>query len=674
MVTGQVAVAVRGLLRSEALSSRRERPVQGKLASMSHLLYAEAQDLRYYSACKWTPQLRQFALHTDTHSHVDLSRVLYRCIRAIGGGWMERLHSDSVLASMAADWAAEFHLPSSRVCPLCSSGTGTPRHVIMCCPELQPCRDAVCDAVERELISQATAANLTRAADSWWLDMEDRHGFQRPVAPPRASRHRWPVLSAWRWLVPILIVEEQLDASVYSSVRGVRLEGPADLAYRCLLPKALGRALICHGREVPDTPRENAESQPREEVSRESAQRLRAATLLAGPIRVTTMLLVGIRKMRAELSVRMSAWRELRTLEIQPPAVPVSNSVHLPVAGSASTVIASWASSLVGSASILHMRARLLPLSAVLARTRIECRIPAGSSDRAVVSILGPMYIPYRQGESVGWGDGRRSWDVVRSFLQRPCQCSTSSTQAVGMWICPVSRLSKIPGTCAVPVAHHGVCDSCSRPAQDRCPGCLRGVHFGTACGQWMHGVDVRYGPGPSDQRWLCPLCLASLVREVCDGHVRPRLDYPCRGASQHMAALSLQCLPGAGVNTAHFPLRARALRAFVLSLLTRSRWTPLCSVRRRAREWHRLRSPAQSCSFSLHILSPAISQAVRSLVAERKVWTAANGSAICLRDEASAPLPPPVASRLLVVRRRGANLRWQGNERVQRRRLNSPD
>ena len=62
---------------------------------------------------------------------MDLSRTLYKAIRAVGGGWTEFLRSDKELELLAHEWAEFRALPSHRTCLLCCAGVGTPRHTIM---------------------------------------------------------------------------------------------------------------------------------------------------------------------------------------------------------------------------------------------------------------------------------------------------------------------------------------------------------------------------------------------------------------------------------------------------------------------------------------------------------------------------------------------------------------
>eukprot|EP00439_Symbiodinium_sp_Y106_P018327 s6357_g2.t1 len=122
--------------------------------------------------------------------------MAYRCHRAIGGSWTERLHAHADVAALAATWSTQAGWPSPRTCPLCQSGPGTPRHVIMSCKALAPAADMLRDDMEAELQSLASA--LRQAAQAW---QHQARADALPVQCAAQDALRWPILSAWRWLV-----------------------------------------------------------------------------------------------------------------------------------------------------------------------------------------------------------------------------------------------------------------------------------------------------------------------------------------------------------------------------------------------------------------------------------------------------------------------------------------
>jgi hypothetical protein len=84
MVTRSPREAVRAILRKDALRLWRQRPVQGKLGSMLSLVYTRCLDLRFYTEVV-IPERWTFLLLPRDQRRVDLSSMLYLCLRAIGG-------------------------------------------------------------------------------------------------------------------------------------------------------------------------------------------------------------------------------------------------------------------------------------------------------------------------------------------------------------------------------------------------------------------------------------------------------------------------------------------------------------------------------------------------------------------------------------------------------------
>lgn len=198
MVTGHVAPVIQETLRRQAAAEWRRRPVQGKLANIAGGVFAAVLDVRIFTACRWVESWRQLALPSDEGETVDLSKVMFRAHRAIGGGWTEYQHSHGALSGEAALWARYCGLASQRLCPLCQAGTGTPRHVIMQCSDLAALRVMVCDAVEAELGVVVPFQRLVEAGRAWWARVGEQDRVSDSFRAPLAAGARWPILSAWR--------------------------------------------------------------------------------------------------------------------------------------------------------------------------------------------------------------------------------------------------------------------------------------------------------------------------------------------------------------------------------------------------------------------------------------------------------------------------------------------
>ena len=117
----------------------------------------------------------------------------------------------------------------------------------MQCPETEEYAENICDAVECELRSLDSNQMLLNAANKYFA------GVAPPpphLLPNSRCYHKWPILLAWRWL--IRIPEKELLFNVLRSPEStdtLEVEGPMDLAYRCILPAPLGYAI--HKMDIP---------------------------------------------------------------------------------------------------------------------------------------------------------------------------------------------------------------------------------------------------------------------------------------------------------------------------------------------------------------------------------------------------------------------------------------
>ena len=122
---------VRNLLRQQSIDEFKTKNIQGKVASLKDTVYKHTMDIRAYTACSIPPHLEYFLLSDDNAQSVDLSAIMFRLHRAIGGAWAEYMHTDEELHQMATQWSNKSSAKSHRTCPFCKNGTGTPRHYVM---------------------------------------------------------------------------------------------------------------------------------------------------------------------------------------------------------------------------------------------------------------------------------------------------------------------------------------------------------------------------------------------------------------------------------------------------------------------------------------------------------------------------------------------------------------
>ena len=150
MVTSPIREHVRNKLRQESAADWSQRAVQGLLPRLITEVFRPALDPSLCTQCVFPANWLCWALPTDHKPH-DLSAMAFRCQRAIGGSWTERIHAHEDVAALALQWSQHAQWPSARTCPLCRSVPGTPRHVVMACEALSPLVDMLRDDLEVEL-------------------------------------------------------------------------------------------------------------------------------------------------------------------------------------------------------------------------------------------------------------------------------------------------------------------------------------------------------------------------------------------------------------------------------------------------------------------------------------------------------------------------------------------
>jgi hypothetical protein len=200
--------------------------------------------LRWYSSVPIDSRTRRWCMPGDAKA-VDLSSMLYRLHRAIGGGWTEMIKVDTSMAAALGQWRAVPCYVADRVCPLCGLGPGTPRHVIMECHAVRPLVDALRDDVEAALIAVKPNSLHVQRAAAWRCSEEEQENGQRFGSLPPGAAARWPTLCAWGWLVPMPEREALFNEDEGGhSAKGTAAERAADLAYRAVLPRPLV-SLLC---------------------------------------------------------------------------------------------------------------------------------------------------------------------------------------------------------------------------------------------------------------------------------------------------------------------------------------------------------------------------------------------------------------------------------------------
>ena len=126
MVTRTPHAFVRSLLRAQSSWEMAVMPTQGFPAPLKGTLYPHSLDIRMYTSCPIPPHFDGVLLPSDHADSVDLSSILFRMHRSVGGAWTEYIKSDLILRQLATTHHAAHLLSSVRTCPFCRLHHGTP--------------------------------------------------------------------------------------------------------------------------------------------------------------------------------------------------------------------------------------------------------------------------------------------------------------------------------------------------------------------------------------------------------------------------------------------------------------------------------------------------------------------------------------------------------------------
>ncbi|CAE7490256.1 unnamed protein product [Symbiodinium sp. CCMP2592] len=400
LVTAPAREAVRAVLRQDATQQWKQRRVQGKLASMSEDIYLPCLQPRLFTNITPDPSWRHLCLPADGES-IDLSGFMHRCLRAIGGGWTEMLHSNSQANSTAIDYAQQNNQP-------------------------------------------APGDGLRQAGLRW------RNELNNVVPIPPGIERRWPRLAAWRWLVAHPDREAELNVDVNgSSAHSTNAEKPWEMGYRGMMVRSLGLALRGTGTLEAPEPEEFAVLSQPDRTHAEARIRQSRAAAQHRTARVTSLLLLGLRRARAEYLKRAQACVELMQLALPqpPPAEPVEEAEELHHARPAGprTPLADWMDG-PGAGVLRELRWHAPTSSVAVARIRVAW--PGRSpSETTTLRALWSRGVPTTEHGSLQWGTDGPSWEeVMRALEAGPCRCQHSeSVDLCWEWPCYGPRPSKRP-------------------------------------------------------------------------------------------------------------------------------------------------------------------------------------------------------------------------------------
>lgn len=211
------------------------------------------------------------------------------------------------------------------------------------------------------------------------------------------------MLAAWRFLVPIPQRESYLSSDVGNSSRAaVQVELLFDLGYRAVMSLELGKALCGHDALLPQS---------------ESFSVLRSSAgvdkqQLAPAIHITTLLVMGLRRIRAEFAKRVQASRAVAVVAYCPfvPIPPPDPAVG-------PSPFARWLSTPGGQACVRELRWLLPTDSVVESRLRHEpggVRVLSSAHLLALQACGAP---PLWQQGLPAWGPQFCAWEDARAVL-----------------------------------------------------------------------------------------------------------------------------------------------------------------------------------------------------------------------------------------------------------------
>ena len=442
--------------------------------------------------------------------------------RAVGGSWTEYLKTDKALLHLADVHATAAGLPSIRTCPFCRASHGTPRHFVMECLETKDYAEEICDAVERELASLQCTQALIDAANKYAA------GISIPLSylPSEQCVSRWPILSAWRWLVRIPAKEAALCVLPSPDPDAPELETAMDLAYRCVLPSPIGYAI--HKMEVPRVSEPTIEDVATlvdvRRLSMEDEDRITMWQKQRPVIMVVTALALGLRRLRAEVRRRVDAWKILASSAASAlqPSISSPNDREVQLIREVSptpcrrnsfpSVFTKWATS-IGESFIRTLRWALPYRDAAIERTRHATRCAAFASNVKIADALTCLGVPFNTSHGPTWGSSFTDWKVARQLFHKPCDCDLpyvhTTTSAFSRCLrCHGYSMQGDPPLQAI-------CKSCGRNSDIVCAACHCGFHHMSGCGL-ASGVNKEYFPEITELFPVCPDCMWIWAQFLC--------------------------------------------------------------------------------------------------------------------------------------------------------------
>ena len=363
-----------------------------------------------------------------------------------------------------------------------------------------------------------------------------------------------------------------------------------DLGYRAIMPAALGRLLAKipaedrgAGGMAADGADDGMDSSDEEyadsnEVARAQMEHRKRDSKMAkwrGAVQVTSVALLGLRRLRAAYAEQIEMWAQLEEQaqkdpeltaldphpldqgEAQQPRAPAGPSRELIFRDK----LVSFAASVTGSRAIREIRWAALTPDQLASRLRRELPL-TGATPRQIAHVAAEFGVPTRCNGVLEWG-GTPTWRDALAALQRVCECIGGAVDAIARFSeCNGARLPSRPEVLPP-------CRWCHAAVDEHCDACGCAVHAAGLCGAWLRGAHAVFARTVGQNVYLCPDCallwmFAMRVNEVA--HPTPGGDDDIKA---HMLSVASEVLPPAGRDAlSDTPPKMRRCRRWVIRRL----------------------------------------------------------------------------------------------------------
>ena len=356
-----------------------------------------------------------------------------------------------------------------------------------------------------------------------------------------------------------------------------RLESCSDLAYRGVLPGALGRFIKRAANEsssdmrgVPE-PLDELFSSSRdlstaaEDVERSLSNLFSAA---GAGVNVLRLLFLGLRSIRAEYLKRISAWADATEAALDAgtfvPALPLPP----PAAQPPDTRLLDWLASAAGLAFLRELRWLAPSMEVAVARLRGACRVPGyRPSDARLRNLLVAAGVPSTHQGQLTWVVDGLAY-VARSLLSHTCNCPRILPAPI-LSCCAACRGVQMHAAVAV-----RPCPWCRQNSALHCQACGWALHYRGACA-WNKGANRLFSPTADAPVVLCPDCHWAWMRARA---ALPWVQGPNTPSALDALVRNLRdrCAPGAGLHSSRVASTLRQRLRRHLRRWLSAQWQPI--------------------------------------------------------------------------------------------------